>query len=432
LLFLFTPQAISMFQNSLEFAKRSDREDPMASFREKFHIPVDNQGNELIYFCGNSLGLQPKSTAGYIQQELDDWAKMGVVGHVKAAHPWMPYHEYLNAKMARIVGAKPSEVVIMNTLTTNLHLMMVSFYRPTNQRYKIIIESDAFPSDKYAVQSQLDFHGIDPEKGLVLWSPRPGEELCRVEDLEQLLDEQGEEVALLLIGSTNYYSGQSFPLKQITQLGHRHGCMVGFDLAHGAGNIQPALHDSDADFAVWCTYKYLNSGPGSLAGCFVHERHGHNKKLKRFAGWWGHNKQTRFNMRKEFDALPGAEGWQLSNPPILSMAAIRASLDVFDEAGFENLRVKAVRLTGFLEYLIDAIEDDRIGIITPRNPEERGCQLSIQVRNADKSLHSALMEQGVVSDWREPDVIRVAPTPLYNTFEDVYHFTERLKSILNG
>lgn len=420
-----------MYQNSLEFATRSDLEDPLSGSREQFHIPTDDNGKELIYLCGNSLGLQPKRTSEYVKQELDDWAKMGVVGHIRAKHPWMPYHEFLNEKMARIVGAKPSEVVIMNTLTTNLHLMMVSFFRPTKERFKIIIESDAFPSDKYAVESQLDFHGIDPKEGLVLWSPRKGEELCRIEDLESIMEQEGDQVALILIGSTNYYSGQSFPLKKIVDLGQRHGAVVGFDLAHGAGNIQPDLHDSGADFAVWCTYKYLNSGPGSLAGCFVHERHGKNRKLKRFAGWWGHNKETRFNMRKEFDALPGAEGWQLSNPPILSMAAIRASLDVFDEAGFDEIRRKAVKLTGFLEFLIDQIDGNRVDIITPRDPSERGCQLSIKVKDADKGLHGKLMENGVISDWREPDVIRVAPAPLYNSYRDVFHFTERLKAILN-
>lgn len=421
-----------MYQNSLEFAKKCDLEDPLSGFRQEFHIPTDDQGKELIYFCGNSLGLQPKRTSEYVSQELDDWAKLGVVGHIKAKHPWMPYHEFLNEKMARIVGAKPSEVVIMNTLTTNLHLMMVSFYRPTATRYKIIIESDAFPSDKYAVESQLDFHGVDPSDGLILWSPPEGQELCRVEDLESILEQQGESVALVLIGSTNYYSGQSFPLKRIASLGHKFGALVGFDLAHGAGNIQPELHESGADFAVWCTYKYLNSGPGSLAGCFVHEKHGHNKKLKRFAGWWGHNKETRFNMRKEFDALPGAEGWQLSNPPILSMAAIRASLDVFDEAGFDNIRTKAIKLTGYLEFLINELANPRINIITPSDPKERGCQLSIQLKDADKTLHAKLMEQGVISDWREPDVIRVAPAPLYNSYQDVHAFTERLKKILNA
>lgn len=419
-----------MFQNSLEYAKKQDAEDTLASFRNKFHIPKNAIGEELIYLCGNSLGLQPKITSEYIKEELTDWANLGVEGHVEGKHPWLPYHEFLTENMAKIVGAKPSEVVVMNTLTTNLHLMMVSFFKPTKSKYKIVVESDAFPSDKYAVESQLKFHGIDPQDGLILWKPRKGEELCRFEDLEELMKDHGNEIALLMIGSTNYYTGQSFSLKKITELGHKYNCMVGFDLAHGAGNIQPNLHETGADFAVWCTYKYLNSGPGSLGGCFVHERHANNENLNRFAGWWGHNKKTRFNMRHEFDALPGAEGWQLSNPPILSMAAIRASLDTFAEAGFENLRKKSTKLTGFLEFLLDEMKNDSIKIITPRNPEERGCQLSIQVKNANKILHTKLTEAGVISDWREPDVIRVAPAPLYNSFEDVFKFSEKLKEVL--
>ena len=421
-----------MFQNSLEYAKKQDAEDALASFRNKFHIPKNASGEELIYFCGNSLGLQPKITSEYIKEELTDWANLGVEGHVEGKHPWLPYHEFLTENMAKIVGAKPSEVVVMNTLTTNLHLMMVSFYQPTKTKYKIVVESDAFPSDKYAVESQLKFHGVNPKDGLILWKPRKGEEICRFEDLEEIMKNHGNEIALLMIGSINYYTGQSFPLKKITQLGHSYNCMVGFDLAHGAGNIQPNLHETGADFAVWCTYKYLNSGPGSLGGCFVHERHANNENLNRFAGWWGHNKKTRFNMRHEFDALPGAEGWQLSNPPILSMAAIRASLDTFAEAGFENLRKKSEKLTGFLEFLLDEMKKDAINVITPRNPEERGCQLSIQVKNADKNLHTKLTEAGVISDWREPDVIRVAPAPLYNSFEDVFRFYEKLKDVLTN
>lgn len=413
-----------------EYAIQQDNEDPIKAFRNEFLFPKDESGTNQIYLCGNSLGLQPKNTAAFIQQELNDWSKYGVEGHTEAQHPWMPYHEFLTEQMASIVGAKPSEVVIMNTLTTNLHLMMVSFYQPTKNKYKIVVESDAFPSDKYAVESQLSFHGYDPKEGLILWKPREGEELCRFEDLEHIMETQGDEIALLMIGSTNYYSGQSFPLKNITQLGHKHNCMVGFDLAHGAGNIQPNLHETGADFAVWCTYKYLNSGPGSLGGCFVHERHANNTQLKRFAGWWGHNKETRFNMRHEFDALAGAEGWQLSNPPILSMSAIRASLDVFHRAGFDNLITKSKKLTGYLEFLLNEINNPNINIITPSNPEERGCQLSIQVKNANKEVHTRLTKAGVISDWREPDVIRVAPAPLYNSFEDVFEFVERLKGVL--
>jgi kynureninase len=283
-----------MFQNSLEYAKKQDAEDALASFRNKFHIPKNDAGESLIYLCGNSLGLQPKITSDYIKEELTDWANLGVEGHVEGKHPWLPYHEFLTENMAKIVGAKPSEVVVMNTLTTNLHLMMVSFFQPTKTKYKIVVESDAFPSDKYAVESQLKFHGIDPKDGLILWKPRAGEELCRIEDLEEIMKTHGNEIAILMIGSTNYYTGQSFPLKKITELGHKYNCLVGFDLAHGAGNIQPNLHETNADFAVWCTYKYLNSGPGSLGGCFVHERHANNENLNRFAGWWGHNKKNAF------------------------------------------------------------------------------------------------------------------------------------------
>jgi len=419
-----------MFENNIRYAQKQDQEDPLKKYREEFLFPTNNDGDKLIYLCGNSLGLQPKKTSAYLKQELDDWAKFGVEGHSDAKNPWLPYHEFLTGSMAKIVGAKPSEVVIMNSLTANLHFMMVSFYQPTKTKYKIVIESDAFPSDKYGVESQLKFHGIDPKEGLILWKPRKGEELCRFEDLETILATQGDEIALLMIGNTNYYTGQSFPLKKITELGHQYNCLVGFDLAHGVGNIQPNLHETGADFAVWCTYKYLNSGPGSLGGCFVHERHADTATLNRFTGWWGHNKQTRFNMRHEFDALSGAEGWQLSNPSILSMAAIRASLDIFEEAGFDTIREKSITLTGYLEYLIEALKDPRINIITPKNPKERGCQLSIQVKSANKNLHTQLTANGVISDWREPDVIRVAPAPLYNSFEDVFKFVEQLKVVL--
>lgn len=418
------------FESSLAYAKKQDQLDPLHRFREKFHIPKDASGNDIVYLCGNSLGLQPKNTQKHIQQELDDWAKLGVEGHTEAKNPWMPYHEFLTNSMANIVGAKPSEVVMMNTLTTNLHLLMVSFYRPTKTKYKILIESDAFPSDKYAVESQLDFHGFDAKEGLILWKPRKGEELCRFEDFEEIMKTQGDEIALILIGTTNYFTGQSFPIRKITELGQKHNCIVGFDLAHGVGNIQPNLHENGPDFAVWCSYKYLNSGPGSLGGLFVHERHAHNPELKRFTGWWGHNKKTRFNMRQEFDVLPGAEGWQLSNPPILSMAAIRASLDIYEEAGMENIIAKQRKLTGYLEFLLHDMQNDRISIITPKNPDERGCQLSLAVKNADRSLHDKLTKAGVISDWREPDVIRVAPAPLYNSFEDVFLMVERLKMCL--
>ncbi|WMI68364.1 kynureninase [Mangrovimonas sp. YM274] len=422
---------MSTYKSGLNFAIELDQNDNLSQYRDKFHIPKDAQGNELIYLCGNSLGLQPKTTKSYIDQELEDWANLGVEGHTDAKNPWMPYHEFLTENMAKVVGAKPIEVVTMNTLTANLHFMMVSFYKPTPKRYKIVIESDAFPSDKYAVESQLRHHGYDDKEGLILWTPREGEELLRYEDLQAILDAHGDEIALIMVGGVNYYTGQYFDLKRITQMGHEHGCMVGFDCAHGAGNVELNLHDSGADFAVWCTYKYLNSGPGSLAGAFVHERHAHDKTLNRFTGWWSHNKQTRFNMRHEFDVLPGAEGWQLSNPPILSLAAIKASLDIFGEVGIEKLSKKSKELTGYFEFLLKELGEDTIRIITPENPDERGCQLSIQVKNADKNLHKKLTEAGVISDWREPDVIRCAPVPLYNSFQDVYHMVDKLKAILN-
>jgi kynureninase len=415
----------------LHYAQTQDQNDPLAAYKSQFHIPKDNKGNDLIYMTGNSLGLQPKQTKAYIEQELDDWANLGVEGHTEAKNPWMPYHEFLTDSMAKIVGAKPIEVVVMNTLTANLHFMMVSFYKPTSKRYKIVIEADAFPSDKYAVESQLRHHGFDDKEGLILWKARKDEELVRYEDLETIMAQHGDDIALVMIGGVNYYTGQYFDLKRITQLGHKHGCKVGFDCAHGAGNVELNLHDSGADFAVWCTYKYLNSGPGSLAGAFVHERHAHNKELNRFTGWWSHNKQTRFNMRHEFDVLPGAEGWQLSNPPILSLAAIKASLDIFSKVGIKKLTEKSKKLTGYFEFLINELHNKNIKIITPANPKERGCQLSIQVKNADKKLHDKLTKSGVISDWREPDVIRCAPVPLYNSFEDVYQMVECLKNILD-
>ena len=418
------------YQNSLDFAKQLDQEDPISYLRNEFHIPRDKEGKEWLYFTGNSLGLQPKITSKYIEQELDDWANFGVEGHFEAKNPWLSYHELLTDTMAKVVGAKPVEVVVMNTLTTNLHLLMVSFYQPSKTKYKIIIESDAFPSDRYAVQSQLSFHGFDPEEALIEWKPKEGKELLELEDLKSILDSQGDEVALLLIGGVNYYTGQYLDIKKIAELGHAKKCMVGIDLAHGAGNIQPNLHDSSIDFAAWCTYKYLNSGPGSLSGLFVHEKHAQRKDLPRFAGWWNHNKETRFNMRQPFDVMSGAEGWQLSNPPILSMAAIKASLDIFEKVGMDALVKKSKKLTGFFEYLVNEIASDTIKIITPTNPNERGCQLSLQVKNADKNLHKKLTENNIITDWREPDVIRCAPVPMYTSFEDVYHMVTILESLL--
>jgi kynureninase len=400
-----------MHQNNLAYAKQQDKEDSLSHLRNRFHIPKDKNGNEWLYFTGNSLGLQPKSTQEYVNQELKDWANLGVEGHFEAKNPWLNYHEFLTDKMAKIVGAKPVEVVVMNTLTTNLHLLMVSFYRPTKTKYKIVIESDAFPSDRYAVESQLKFHGFSSED-LIEWKPRKNEALLNIEDLEEIVAAQGDEIALLLIGGVNYYTGQFLDLKRIAEIGHSKNCIVGID------------------FAAWCTYKYLNSGPGSLAGLFVHEKHSKNKDLPRFAGWWNHNKETRFNMRQPFDVMEGAEGWQLSNPPILSMAAIKASLDLFDEVGMDALRQKSEKLTAYFEFLINTIGSDDIKIITPKNPKERGCQLSIQLKNANKSLHKKLTENNIITDWREPNVIRCAPVPMYTSFEDVYRMVSILKDLL--
>ena len=419
------------FEPHLEYALNRDQKDALRPYREAFHIPKDSRGNDWLYFTGNSLGLQPKTTKAVVEQELKDWANLGVEGHFQAKNPWMPYHEYLTQSMAKIMGAKPIEVVVMNTLTANLHFLMASFYSPTKKRPKILIESDAFPSDRYAVQTQLEFHGYDPKDCLIEWSPRAGETLLHIEDLESLLEKQGAEIALLLIGGVNYYTGQFLNLKKIAELGHAKGCKVGIDLAHGAGNIQPDLHASGVDFAAWCTYKYLNSGPGSLGGVFVHQRYAHDKNLKRFAGWWSQNKTTRFDMRQALDITPGAEGWQLSNPPILSMAAIKASLDLFNEVGMQVLREKSIQLTGYLEYLINELNNPDIEIITPKDHNQRGCQLSIRVKNTDKTLHKKLTEKHVITDWREPDVIRCAPVPFYNSFEDVYRMVEILKTLLS-
>jgi kynureninase len=424
-------KTVSNYKSGLDFALEQDQKDELASYRNQFHFPKDKNGRDCIYMTGNSLGLQPKSTKDYVNAVMEDWANLAVEGHFNGKNPWLSYQEGLAESMAKIVGAKPIEVVVMNTLTANLHFLMASFYKPTKTRFKILIEADAFPSDKYAVESQLRHHGFDDKEGLVLWKAPKNKDLVNYSDLETILETQGHEIALILIGAVNYYTGQFYDLKRITELGHKHGCIVGFDCAHGAGNVALNLHDSGADFASWCTYKYLNSGPGSIAACFVHERHAYNKNLNRFTGWWGHNKETRFRMRDDFDQLPGAAGWQLSNPPVLSLAAIKASLEIFNEVGMEKLIKKSKNLTGYLEFLLKQLGEDTIKIITPNNPQERGCQLSIFIKNADKTLHDKFTEAGVISDWREPNVIRCAPAPLYNSYQDVYYLVERLKAILN-
>jgi kynureninase len=407
-----------------------DQNDELKSYRDSFHFPVDSNGNKILYFTGNSLGLQPKTTKEAVEQELDDWANFAVEGHFKAKNPWMPYHELLTNDMAEIVGAKPEEVVIMNSLTANLHFLMISFYNPTKKRFKILIESDAFPSDRFAVKSQLKLHGFDPKNDLVEWSPRGNENLLRIEDLQEIIKKNGDEIALILVGGVNYYTGQLLDLKKIAKIGHSKGCKVGIDLAHGVGNVNLKLHESGIDFAAWCTYKYLNSGPGSLGGIFVHNKHKKNKSLKRLTGWWGQNKSKRFKMREELDISNGAEGWQLSNPAILSMAAIKASLELFRKVGMNKLRMKSINLTGYLEYLILQMNNKNIDIITPKDPNQRGCQLSIKLNNSNKSLHENLRLNNVITDWRDPNVMRCAPVPFYNSYQDVYNFVKILRKLL--
>ena len=416
------------FESGRDFALAITAADPLATYRERFHIPKASAGSDCVYLCGHSLGLQPKSARAYIEQELQDWERFGVEGHFHARNPWMPYHEILTEPTARLVGALPSEVVVMNSLTVNLHLMMVSFYRPTPARHKIIIESNAFPSDQYAVQSQLAFHGYDPAESLLEIAPRPGETTIRTEDIEQRLAENGEQVALILLGGVNYYTGQAFDCSRITQAGHAQGCVVGFDMAHAAGNLQLKLHDWGVDFAVWCSYKYLNGGPGCVAGCFVHERHARNLELPRFAGWWGHDKTSRFRMEPKFQPIAGAEGWQLSNPSILSMAALHASMDIFDEATMARLRAKSETLTSYLEFLLTQQHCENYSVLTPRDPSQRGAQLSLQIRKGGRAICDRLAQQGVICDWREPDILRVAPVPLYNSFLDVHTFGEKFLS----
>ncbi len=394
-------------------------------YRNQFHIPQIN-GEDSIYLCGNSLGLQPKKAKEYVNETLDDWAALGVEGHLHARHAWLPYHEFLTQSMARLVGARDSEVVVMNSLTVNLHLLMASFYRPTADRYKILIESDAFPSDRYAVASQAKWHGFDEDDAVVLWRPKPGTHLLEQDDLEDILKDEGEQIAMILLGGVNYYTGQYLNIPEITRLGHDYGITVGFDLAHAAGNVDMQLHEWDVDFAAWCSYKYLNSGPGSLGSIFVHDRLGQDLSIPRLSGWWGHNKTTRFRMRDEFDPLPGAEGWQLSNPPILPLAAMRASMELFDEAGIVQLRDTSKEN---VRYMYDALSaSGKIQIITPENPAERGCQLSLMVGRDGRPMFDYLTSQGVIADWREPDVIRIAAAPLYNTREDVERFVRLVES----
>jgi kynureninase len=419
------------FSATKEFAVAQTARDALLAFRDRFHIPKMADGSDCIYLSGHSLGLQPKSTRNYLEQELQEWARLGVEAHFQARHPWMPYHETLTEPIGRLVGALPIEVVAMNSLTVNLHLMMVSFYRPTAQRNKIVIEANSFPSDQYAVKSQIQYHGYDPADSLIELKPRTGETWIRAEDLEELIVRDGEKIALVMLGGVNYYNGQAFDFRRITNVGHARGCVVGFDLAHAAGNLPLKLHDWNIDFAVWCCYKYLNGGPGAIAGCFVHERHARDAELPRFAGWWGHDKISRFRMPPDFQAIPGAEGWQLSNPSILSAAALRASLEIFDEATMQRLRAKSELLTGYLEFLLDQDIAKKFSIITPRDSANRGAQLSLRVAEHGRAVCDALANDGIICDWREPDILRVAPVPLYNTFSDVHTFADKFLAAIH-
>ena len=417
------------FSDDEDFARQQDREDPLRGFRDRFHIPLGADGQPLIYFVGNSLGLMPKATRQIVNQELDDWARLGVDGHFDAATPWYPYHETLREPAARLVGAQPNEVVCMNSLTVNLHLLMASFYRPTKARHKILMEDPAFPSDTYAIKSQIAHHGFDPNDSLLLAKPREGDHALRQEDIEALIEKHGDEIALVLFAGVNFFTGQLFDIAQITAAAHQRGCTVGIDLAHAAGNVPLRLHDWKVDFAVWCSYKYLNSGPGAVAGAFVHERHATNPDLPRLAGWWGNDPATRFRMQLEPDFVPvlSADSWQLSNPPILAMAPLRTSFAIFDEAGgMEALRAKSLRLTGYLQSLLGEIGSERFTIITPAAPNDHGAQLSILVHEHPKELFKKLETAGVKTDFREPNVIRVAPAPLYNTFAEVWRFAQIL------
>jgi len=421
------------FSAGEEFAQQLDTEDPLRTFRDRFRLPLGNKNEPLIYFAGNSLGLMPKSARKTVEEELDDWAELGVDAHLKAKTPWYSYHETLREPTARLVGAKPIEVIWMNSLTVNLHLMMATFYRPTKSRFKILMEEPAFPSDTYAIKTQIIYHGLDPKGALVLTRPGSGEFTVRTETILDLIEKHADELAVVLIGGVNFFTGQLFDIPTITAAAQKHGVIVGVDLANAIGNVPLSLHDWNVDFAVWCSYKYLNAGPGAVAGAFVHERHATNTNLPRLAGWFGNDPNTRFRMHlePEFIPVPSADGWQISNPPILSMAPLRASLAIFEEAGMDALRQKSIKLTNYLQFLLESEPDGRskkqYTIITPRQADQRGCQLSILVREHPKELFAKLEAAGVKCDFREPNVVRAAPTPLYNTFHEVWRFANILR-----
>jgi kynureninase len=416
------------YEASLAWAQDQDQLDPLYGFRERFHFP-QHEGKDVAYFCGNSLGLQPKSVGYLMQNELEDWARHGVEGHFRAKNPWFSYHHLFTERLAKIVGAKNTEVVAMNTLTVNLHLLILSFYRPANGRYKILMEAGAFPSDQYAVETQVRMHGYDPAEAIIEISPRGGAHIIEEEDIIAAINEAGSSLALVMIGGVNYYTGQFFDLEAITKAAQRVGAYAGFDLAHAVGNIPLQLHDWNVDFACWCSYKYLNSGPGAVGGAYVHEHHAANPKTFRLAGWWGNDEETRFRMEKGFIPKATAESWQMSNAQVFNMVAHNASLDIFDKAGMKELREKSEKLTGYMEYLLRDVTELPFVIITPDHPRRRGCQLSLLFAERGREVFEKLTDAGVVADWREPNVIRIAPVPLYNSFEDCYRFYEVLKSL---
>lgn len=416
------------FEASLEYAQSCDQMDILFPFRERFHFPQHND-KDTIYFCGNSLGLQPKSVDYLMQKELRDWARYGVEGHFRAGYPWFSYHSIFSDRLSKIVGANPIEVVAMNTLTVNLHLLMISFYRPTKERYKIIMEAGAFPSDQYAIETQVKMHGFDPYDAIIEVSPINGAHTINDEDILNAIKDAGDSLALVVIGGVNYYTGQVFDMESITIAAHEVGAYCGFDLAHAVGNIPLKLHDWNTDFACWCSYKYLNSGPGGVGGAFVHERHSKNKELFRLAGWWGNDEKTRFQMKKGFIPAEGAGSWQMSNAPVFNMVAHNASLDLFEKATLPTLREKSVNMTAYMDYLLRQITNLKFEIITPSDPQKRGCQLSLLFSERGKEVFAILEENGVIADWREPNVIRIAPVPMYNTYEDCYRFYEILSHI---
>ena len=419
----------SPYQATAHWAEQQDAADPLRAFRDEFLIPPHG-GRDSHYFCGNSLGLQPRAVRSALASELDYWGELGVEGHFKGRLPWMDYHEFVRDDLAMVVGAKPSEVVAMNTLGVNLHLMMVSFYRPSAERHAILIEGGAFPTDRYAVESQIRFHGFDPTEALIELAGDEANGTLSLDAIERALAEHGSRIALVMLPGVQYRTGQALDLKAIVELARRHGCAVGFDLAHAVGNLPLQLHDSGADFATWCSYKYLNGGPGAGGGAFVHERHA-QAELPRFAGWWGHDKHTRFQMGPQFQPTPGADGWQLSNPPILALVPLRISLEIFRRAGMSRLREKSLRLTGYLEWLVHTQLADVLEIVTPTNPEQRGAQLSIRVlggRARGRAMFDHLMAHGIIGDWREPDVIRISPAPLYNRYADCLAFAEAVRA----